>query len=162
MKLERLRIITEVVGIVAVVASAVALIFELRQTRDVIQASTYANRAAGQIEFNTALFDSMEMLPLLASLQTRDPARIAALSDTDRLRLRVFFSAIKVDLDNEYYQYELGLLDEDHIEYVLKPTIRSNAPAWRSLGVDDGRPAFKAFVDSTLSESQPGDDSFAP
>lgn len=142
----------ELIGIFAVVASLIALIAELRQTQTAIQAATYQARAFDAIELNNLLQDSEYILPLLATTNVRNADEVAALSATDRLRLRTFFTGRRVDVDNEYYQYQMGLLDEEHLEYGIKPFVRGNAPLWRALGVDEGRPSFKTFVDSTLNE----------
>ena len=151
MKTEQWRFYAEMVGFVAVVASLLALIVELRQTQTAVSAATYQARAHDSIALNNLLQDSEIILPLLVNTDLGNPDTIAALSDLERARLRVFFTGRRVDADNEYYQYQKGFLDDEHLEFGLKPFVRRNAPNWRALGVIEGRPAFKAFVDSVLA-----------
>ena len=152
METEKWRFYAEMIGIIAVVASLIALIAELRQTQSAVQAATYQARAFDAIQLNHELQDSEYILPLLTAVNVRDPEQVSALSDIDRARLVVFFNGRRVDADNEYYQYQFGYLDEEHFEHGLKPFIRRNAPNWRALGVPEGRPSFTAFVDTVLAD----------
>lgn len=142
----------EIVGIAAVVASLLALVVELRQTKIAVMAATYQARALDAIALNLALQESELVLPLLTKTEVLDPAQLSQLSDLERMRLVVFFTGRYVDADNEYYQYQQGFLDEEHLEYGIKTFIRGNAPRWRALGIEESRPSFRAFVDSVLAE----------
>jgi len=57
----------------------------------------------------------------------------------------------RIDLDNEHFQYQSGLLDPGfyHGETVI--WIKHAAPIWRELGDMSPRPEFRAEVDRILA-----------
>ena len=138
------------VGIAAVVASLVAVVIELRQTQSAIIANTYQSRAVDQISFNTVVMESQVVTPIL-QLVTADLSNIDTLTDEERFRIRAFYTSVRIDADNEYYQYQQGFLDEEYFEYALKPRIARHARIWRALGVEERRPSFRKFVDEQLA-----------
>lgn len=152
MNTERWRFYAEMIGILAVVASLLALVVELRQTQKAVVAATYQARALDAIAANRLLMESEVMTPLLARVDVSDPKTIEALDDVELRRLNSFFRAMRLDSDNEYYQYQQGYLDEEYFEYNLKPRIKRTAPLWRAVGVTERRPSFHAFVESVLAE----------
>ncbi len=152
MNTDRWRFYAEMIGIFAVVASLLALVVELRQTQQVVVASTYQARALDAMAGNALLMESEVITLILARVDMSDPKTIEALDDIERRRLRSFFRIMRLDADNEYYQYQQGYLDEEYFEYNLKPRIKRTAPHWRALGIAERRPSFHAFVESVLAE----------
>lgn len=149
---EQWRFIAEMIGITAVVASLIAVVIELRQTQSAIVASTYQARAIDAISFNSALMESQVLVPLLQKVAA-DPSKLDSLTDEERFRLRTFFTSVRIDSDNEYYQYQQGFLDDEYFENALKPRIATSAKMWRALGVDEPRPSFREFVDEQLTNT---------
>ena len=152
MNSERWRFVAEMVGIAAIVASLVALIFELQQTQSAVVAATYQARAFQAIEHNTALQEGEHMLPLLARVNLSNADELKSLSAEEKYRLRTFFTSRRIDADNEYFQYENGYLDEDYYKNSLIPAVRRAAPIWRALGIGEPRTSFRHFVDQVLAE----------
>lgn len=152
MSSKRWRFIAEMIGIAAIVVSLAAVVVELRQTQSALVAATYQARAFQAIEQNIALQDSEYTLPLLARVDLNDLEPLKSLSPLDNSRLRVFFTSVRIDADNEYYQYENGYLDEAYYQHTLRPTIKINAPIWRALDISEPRPSFKQLVDEVLAE----------
>ena len=151
---ERWRFIAEMVGITAVVASLIAVAIELRQTQSAIVANTYQARAYEAIDRNFQLAESQVIGPIIVKVQA-DPSMIDALTDDERWRLRAVVRGMRIDADNEYYQYQQGFLDEEYFESALKPRIARQARFWRSLGIEERRPSFKKFVDEQLAAADP-------
>ncbi len=152
MNSERWRFIAEMVGIAAIVVTLIVLIFEIRQTQSALVAATYQARAIQAIEHNTALQEGERMLPLLARTNLLGPDELNSLTPEERLRLKVFFTSRRIDADNEYFQYQNGLLGEEYYENSLIRQVKKSAPVWRALDVDEGRPSFSQFVDQALAE----------
>ena len=150
---ENWRFVAELIGIAAVVASLLALVLELRQTKAAVMTASYQARALDAVALNLALQESELLLPILTRTEVLDPDQLSQLSDLERMRLVLFFNGRNVDADHEYYLYQQGFLDDEHFEYGVKPFVRRNAPRWRALGIDEDRPSFRAFVDSVLAES---------
>ena len=151
---ERWRFAAEMVGITAVVASLIAVVVELRQTQSAIVANTYQARAYDAIEKNWQLAESQVIAPILARVSA-DPSTIEALTDDAWRRLRNVYRGMRIDADNEYYQYQQGFLDEEYFEYALKPRIARQARMWRSFGIEERRPSFREFVDEQLANADP-------
>ena len=151
---ERWRFIAEMVGITAVVASLIAVAIELRQTQSAIVANTYQARAYEAIERNWQLAESQVVVPIITKAGA-DLSTIDALTDDELRRLRSLYRGLRIDADNEYYQYQQGFLDEEYFESALKPRIARQAGRWRSLGIEERRPSFKKFVDEQLANADP-------
>ena len=149
---ERWRFVAEMVGISAVVASLIAVAIELRQTQSAIVANTYQARAYEAIDRNFQLAESQVLHPIMVKVHA-DPSTIDALTDDERLRLRAVYRGMRIDADNEYYQYQQGFLDEEYFESALKPRIARQARLWRSFGIEERRPSFKKFVDEQLANA---------
>lgn len=150
---EHWRFIAEMVGIAAVVASLIAVVIELRQTQSAIVASTYQSRAIDAIDLNNVLMESQVITPILQKIG-HDPSKIDTLTDEEKFRLRVFYTSVRIDADNEYYQYQQGFLDDEYFEYALRPRIARRAKEWRALGIEERRPSFREFVDEQLANAE--------
>jgi hypothetical protein len=58
-----------------------------------------------------------------------------------------------VDLDNEFYQYQNGFLDEEFFEGQFQRSVVRNAKGWRALGIGELRSDFTKVVDELLAEN---------
>lgn len=141
----------ELVALVAVVLSLVAVVIELRQTQAALQAGAYQSRALDGIETNLALAqnDELSRLEELIYSPDFDPA---ALSPEERRKLSRILNVVRIDLDNEHYQYQKGLLDPGFYRGESVEWIRIAAPVWRAFGQIEPRPEFRQEVDRILAE----------
>lgn len=142
--------IAELIGIAAIVASLIAVVIELRQTQAAIAAATYQARAFDGMTSAREQYNGDYIAPLLAQIDSENPGSLEHLSDEERFRLRMFYLSQMIDMDNKYYQYQKGFLDEEYFEYVSKPRLPGMARTWRSLGLTEPRPSFRAFIDEQL------------
>ena len=143
----------ELIALAAVVSSLLALVVELRQTQTAMRAQAYQARAFDGIAWNFELANN----DVTRNLQDRfdDPTfDLATLTPTERSIAYRLITIVKIDLDNEQFQYQSGFLDPGfyHGETVLR--IRNSAPIWRGLGIVSPRPEFKAEVDRILADDQ--------
>ena len=143
--------IAELVTLVAVVLSLVAVIIELRQTQAALQAEAYQSRALDGISTNLALAedDELNRLEELIYSPDLDPSE---LSTQERRKLDRILNIIRIDLDNEHYQYQKGLLDPGFYHGETVEWIRIAAPVWRDFGQLEPRPDFRQEVDRILTE----------
>jgi len=147
--------IAELVGFAALVASMVAVAYEMRQTKDALIAATYQARAFDAIAESNFVSESEYLLPILVATNNgSDIDGFARLNDVDRFRLRSFFRSRMIDWDNEYYQYQHGYLDEDFFQTTTERAIIEWAPKWRALGLTESRHEFTVFVDALLNDTQ--------
>lgn len=126
MTIEKWRDWIELVALIAVVGSLFALVVELRQTQTAMRAQAYQVRA----------FD------------------LATLTPTERSRVNRLITTVRIDLDNEHFQYQSGFLDPGFYQGETVQRIKGAAPIWRGLGIVSPRPEFKAEVDKILAENQ--------
>ena len=152
MKTTNWKDVAETVGIAAILVSLIIIVVELRQTQSALIASTYQSRALDAVGVEGAKADSEVLGPLLARVDLDDPESLATLNELERFRLRSYFVSRLIDLDNEYYQYQKGFLDDEYFEYWFKDQLKRNARAWRYFGLTERRPSFKQFVDEMLAE----------
>jgi hypothetical protein len=99
------------------------------------------------------LADSEYIGPLLAKIDFNDEQRLESLSSDDSWRLRQYYVSRMIDLDNEYYQYQNGMLDQEFFEGQFKRSVIRNARRWRILGITELRADFTDVVDELLAES---------
>lgn len=141
----------ELIALVAVVGSLIAVVFELRQTQGALQAQAYQARAFDGIEMNKqlALDPELDRLTQFIESPDFDPSQLSA---ADYRKTVYLLTITRIDLDNEHYQYQKGFLDPGfyHGETVL--WIRDAAPKWRAMGMGEPRPDFREEVDRILSE----------
>ena len=145
------REIAELIGIAAIVASLIAVLVELRQTQAAITAATYQARAFDGMTSAREQYNGEYIAPLLAQINSENPRPLDDLSDEEQFRLRRFYLSQMIDIDNKYYQYQMGFLDEEYFEHVTKPQVPGLARTWRSLGLTEPRPSFRSFVDEQLA-----------
>ena len=144
----------ELVGILAIVASLIALVMELRQTQSALSAQTYQARAIDAIGESLYIADSEYIVSILTATNIgTDYEAVANLNTDDPMRLLHFLRARMVDWDNEHYQYQNGFLDADFFEETTQKMVIKWAPAWRNIGITEGREEFRNFVDQVLAET---------
>ena len=152
MKTTNWKDVVETAGIAAILVSLIIIVMELRQTQSALIASTYQSRALDAVRVEGANADSEVLGPLLARVDLDDPESLATLNELERFRIRRYLLSRLIDLDNEFYQYQKGFLDDEYFESWFKVQLKRNARAWRSIGLTERRPSFKQLVDELLAE----------
>ncbi|NHA14018.1 hypothetical protein [Thioalkalivibrio sp. XN279] len=149
MSVEKWRDWMELIALIAVVASLIALVVELRQTQVALRAQAYQARAFDGIAWNMEFAKDAS----IRDMQDRfyepdfDPD---SLSPSELSIARRLITIVRIDLDNEHYQFQSGFLDESFYQGETVPRIRSNAPLWRAMGIVSPRQEFRAEVDRIL------------
>jgi hypothetical protein len=138
---------------IGVIAGIVFLGVELRQTQDAMQAQAYQARAFDAIawDFEVAKDENLRSVDWQLTFGGVPPE---SLSDSDKQIALYLMDTVRIDVDNEHYQYVNGFLDPEHYQNSTVSMIRLYAPIWRSLGFGEARSEFKAEVDRVLSEAQ--------
>lgn len=151
MNIAKWKDLAELVALVAVVGSLLAVVIELRQTQQALQAQAYQTRALDGIATNLAFAQNDELARLeeLIYAPDIDPAK---LSPEERRKVSRILSVIRIDLDNEHYQYQKGLLDPGFYHGESVEWIRVAAPVWRAFGQVEPRPDFREEVERILAE----------
>lgn len=143
----------ELIGMLAIVASLIALVMELRQTQSALSAQTYQARAIDAIGELLYIADSEYLAPILTTTNYgADHEAVANLSAGDHLRLLNYLRARMIDWDNEHYQYQSGFMDADFFEATTTKSVKKWAPVWRAIGLTEGREGFRKYVDGVLGD----------
>ena len=141
------------IGIIAIVASLIALVMELQQTQSALSAQTYQERAIDAINELVDVADSEYLAPIMAATDSgQDFEAVANLDAVSLLRLENYLRARMIDWDNEHLQYQQGYMDEDFFNATTRRAVKSWAPRWRNLGLQEGREEFREFVDSVIDQ----------
>lgn len=143
--------IVEIIALFALVASLIAVVVELRQTQVALQSQAYQSRAF-QAYDNHMDMAGKPQLDTLFMLSWEEDFEPASLSIADRNTLIRIYAALLIDVDNEHYQYQNGILDAEFYEHGTVRDIKQFAPRWRRLGIEASRPVFKAEVDRVLAD----------
>jgi hypothetical protein len=151
MTMNKWKDLFEMIALVAVVGSLVAVVVELQQTQTSMRAQAYQARAFDGIAWNMELARDPSINRLQTLLDSGE-FDAASLSEEERQAIGRLITIVRIDLDNEHFQYQSGLLDPGfyHGETVLR--IQESAPIWRDLGILSPRPAFKEEVDRILAD----------
>ena len=139
------------IALVAVIGSLVAVVIELRQTQTALQAQVYQERAFNGIEWNLELASDETLRNMQTALESGD-VDPATLSPSELSLARHLMTIVRIDLDNEHYQYQRGLLDPGFYNGETIYWIKQAAPVWRKLGDRSPRPDFRAEVDRILAD----------
>lgn len=145
--------IAELIGLFAVVASLIVLSYQIWQTQIAMKASTFQNRAFDAIAEEHFVSESAFLLPILVKTNYGDSTEaVANLDKTERARLFHFLRSRMIDWDNEFYQYQKGLLDPGFFEATTVRSVKIWAPRWRAIGLSESRIEFKEFIDKLLAK----------
>ncbi len=141
----------ELIALVAVIGSLIAVVVELRQTQTAMQAQAYQARAFNGIEWNMELARDESLRSMQAQLDSDDFSP-ATLSQSELSLAKRLMTITRIDLDNEHFQYQRGLLDPGFYDGETVNWIKHAAPIWRELGDLSPRPEFRAEVDRILAD----------
>lgn len=144
MKFSQWKDIAELVGLVAIVASLIFVGLQLKQSQDIALATQYQARAEATMNLALAHIE--------ADYTVRIPSLQAGLSDEVSARDINTYLWLWIAMDNHYYQYQAGFLEEEAWQAQLRNTKGIFADCamrfvyeWRRAGL---RSDFVALIDS--------------
>jgi hypothetical protein len=119
LNLQNLSAIAEILSSIAVLATLVFLVYELRQNTDAVRANTYQEMNGVISESNGIFLANPEVSEFIA----RTGSGADKLTPSDAIRLRAFISSMYRHADNIYFQYQIGTIDRRQMESLLIPMI---------------------------------------
>lgn len=157
MTIEKWKDWFELIALVAVVGSLVAVVVELRQTQTAMRAQAYQARAFNGIEWNFEFAKDEALNSMQEKLD--DPDFDPTILTGSELELaKRLLTIVRIDLDNEHFQFQSGFLDSGFYYGETVYWIKDAAPKWRALGIFSPRPAFRVEVDRILADDSLTDD----
>ena len=149
MQIKQWRESAELIALIAVVGSLIAVVYELRQTQEALRSQTYQERAFDAIDMHFEIAANPGLTP--RGFYTGEVS-IEELPADEYESVVSLYTAMMIDLDNEHYQYQIGFLDEEFYANDTVSGIIQFAPTWRRLGMQEARQDFRAEVDRILTE----------
>lgn len=154
-KLQEWSAIAEILSSIAVLATLVFFVIEIRQTNDAVRANTYQGMAAMTVDFNAQFFENPEVAEFIA----RTASAEHELTPGEAIRLRAMISAQYRMTDNIYFQYKVGTISKQRMESLLHPLVlnlrrRDRFRAEWENGADRLLldPGVVAYIDSKIYE----------
>lgn len=117
--LQKWSAFAEIISSVAVLATLVFLVFELRQNTDAIRASTYQEMNGVISNINGVFLANPEISEFIARTASGEDD----LDRHDAIRLRAFISMQYRHADNIYFQYQIGTISRRQMESLLYPLV---------------------------------------
>lgn len=150
---------TELVGIAAIVASLIFVGLQLKQSQDIAIAGQYHDRTALTVQnFNSEL-ENGDLHVWARAFRDVEFNEEVSIEDKGRAYLRI--AAYIIMLDNHYYQFQAGFLDEETWQTHLGGLRRlaTRLPEFRYFienRVLPVRPTFWEVADEILAEAEAG------
>jgi hypothetical protein len=104
--LQKWSAVAEILSSVAVLATLVFLVLEIRQANDAVRANTYQGLNAVVQDFNAMFIANPEISEFIVRTASNDYEMEAR----EATRLRAFISSLYRHADNVYFQYEIGTI----------------------------------------------------
>ncbi len=148
--------ISEILSSIAVLATLVFFVIEIRQTKDAVRANTYQGMAAMTVDFNAQFFENPEVSEFIERTASED----YELTASEAIRLRAMISAQYRMTDNIYFQYKVGTISKRRMESLLHPLVLNLRRRGRMRTEwENGEdrylldPGVVAYIDSKIYES---------
>ena len=139
----------EFLGAILLVGSLVYVGIQVRQNTAVSRAQIYQARADAAQEVFIFLAGSSDLAEIYQNVLDDgvfDETKLAELSDLDAQKLRYMESAHQQRIDNLYFQYQHGFLDEEYWSMV-NSTLPRLMRRWQALSISAVRASFKEELD---------------
>ncbi len=117
--LQKWSAVAEILSSVAVLATLVFLVLEIRQANDAVRANTYQGLNSVVQDFNAMFIANPEISEFIVKTASNDYEMEAR----EATRLRAFISSLYRHADNVYFQYEIGTITKQQMESLLYPIV---------------------------------------
>ena len=149
----------EFVGAIAVVATLVYLAMQVRHSKEAMEANTRSLDEGRRLALAQAYENrTVTLLDNLRDIRDSRHVELFATADSDRpedqIRTRLWLRWWANYLDNVYYQYQQGFIDEEYYQSQFQNSVRNFAPRWRAVRVNEPRPSFRQEVERILAEAE--------
>ena len=151
--------IAELLGAIGVIASLVYLATQIRQSREQMSQNTQALRAGTYQQFRHEIYEAwhryMQSPDYVEIIQT-GMSDLHQLNERQAFQFNFWINGIISGYDNAYYQYRMGLLDQDRWERELSSfaglLASPGVAQWWAARQPKNSPEFVALVEEILSE----------
>ena len=151
MTIDQLGSIGEFSTAILLFVSLIYVGLQIRQNTNATRVQIYQTRTDSLERMAFLIAGSREIAEIMVKVETKPD-----LAELTPVELRRFISiqfANSVRLDNFFYQYEHGFLDEESYEDRVTRVVTNLAPVWQKLGLRGGRDSFRKEMDRILAEA---------
>jgi hypothetical protein len=145
--------IGEFAGAILLFVSIFYVGVQLKQNINATKAQMYQTRATLVEQQMFMMANSPHLSDLLSKVDWDD---FSNMSDSEIFQLRSYHNGLSIRMDNLYYQYENGFMDEEFYQNGFHFLIKGMLPAWKNLNILFVRPSFKNEVNRIDSLSIEG------
>lgn len=143
-----------VIGIFFLVVEIQQNTESLDESRNLATAQAYQSRAQSFIDISLTVASTPELADLSGETRGNVVESIKNLSPEDIVRMNQVWHARRVTMDDIFYQYQNGYLDEEYYQYTFTTNIKAWAPIWEELGIlGASRPSFITEIERILGRS---------
>ena len=154
----------EFIGSIGVVATLIYLAIQIRlntmsmdENKQSIVAQTYQARSDSLMEINLRMAENIELSALVSKIGSGgwdiDLTRTEELTESEHIRLRLFYFAQRIRLDNLVFQHQQGFMTDEHYQDGIKGPLRFFHPIWEYFGITGGRPSFVSEIEKAVAET---------
>jgi hypothetical protein len=152
MNSDRLNSWLQVFGTFGVILSLIFVGLQIKQSRDIAMADAYQQRTAMAIE----LWGNQVPTEYLWSAYERMSFSNEPLTESDHMALAFSYTTIAVYLENNHFQYSMGLLNQEHWESTIGTmNFFAQYAEFRDWWRENGgmyRDSFRIVVDEVVSD----------
>jgi hypothetical protein len=157
MTIDQLGSIGEFSSAILLFVSLIYVGWQIRQNTHATRAEIYQLRSDQVQQLMLFQAGSQEMAEIMEKVegdQGIDVAKIATLIPVERRRFQSLQAARRNRIDNMWYQYQNGFLDEEYYTDHVRSRILALVPIWEALGLSSGRPSFLEEIDRIVAEAK--------
>ncbi len=155
MRVSNWREIAELVGIAAIVGSLIFVGLQMKQSQDIAIAAQYHDRAALAVENFNSEMENGDLRVWARIFGDVDLGEDISIEDRGRAFLRI--AKYFIILDNHYYQYQFGFLDDESWQTHISgfKNLAARLPEIQHFIENrstPARPAFWKIADEVMAE----------
>jgi hypothetical protein len=142
----------EFAGAILLFGSLVYVGIQIKQNTSATRAQIYQARTDSAQQMFLFVAGSDEVTEIMETVEYGNTELLDQLSPVQRRRYLNFMLANQLRMDNSFYQYQNGFLDEEYYDHGISNVIRTHAHIWRDLNLTAPRPSFEKEVERLIAE----------
>ena len=139
-----------------VIVTLIYLALQIKQNTHAMEESQRMARVSAMLQRNDVMERSnfqSALNPEILEIRLRaEEEGVDSLTRLERERLKLYELARMVRAEAQFFQWEHGYLDDIYYNEQFTFVVQRYASLWRELGLDYGRPSFKAAIEDVRSK----------
>ncbi len=144
----------EFAGAILLFTSLIYVGIQIKQNTNATRAQIYQARTDSAQDLFLFAAGSDDINEILEEVNYGDTSLLDQLTPLQRRKYLNFHLANQMRMDNSFYQYKNGFLDEEYYNHTISKVIQSQAHIWEDLGLDTTRPSFATEIERLLAEKE--------